>query len=183
VTVYGPLFVLYAAHVVGFMAASAVLALRPTQTLPKLIRTQMRLVGVGIVLTALVSVVTNAVLPYLYSDFRYIDTGTLATIFFLAAVSYAAVALHLFDLHLLIRKTLIFTVLIAFALELYQLAVGLLAQLLPLGDPAERHVAAAGVAFTINAFTHEPLRQWLEQIADRLFSGRPRRTRRETKRR
>jgi hypothetical protein len=170
VTAYGPLFPLYIAHLVGFAVAALVTAFRPAHAIPREVRTQLRLVGTGILATGVVGIVSNAVLPYYYGDFRFIDAGTLSTILFLAAVAYAATVHHLFDVRVLVRATLVYGVLVAFAVELYQLAVESLTRLLPLGDPAGQHVAAVAVALTINAFTHEPLRRLLEQLSDRLLA-------------
>jgi hypothetical protein len=175
VTSYGPLFPLYIAHLVAYAVAALVTAFRATPALPREVRTQLRLVGVGILATGAVGIVANAVLPYFYGDFRFIDAGTLSTIFFLAAVAYAATIHHLFDVRVLVRATLVYGVLVAFAVELYQVAVESLTRLLPLGDAAGQHVAAAAVALTINAFTHEPLRKLLEQLADRLLVRKVRR--------
>ena len=172
VSVYGTLFPLYLLHIVGFVFVALLVALRPSVSLPALTRTQMRLVGVGILATSVLGLAANIALPYWYGDFRFIHVGTLSTIFFLAAVAYAAVSYRLFDLRILIRTTLLYALLVAFALELYQLAVSALAELLPLGDAGERHAAAAFVALTINAFTQEPLRKWLERLADRLTKER-----------
>src|SRR5579871_1076182 len=170
VTTYGPLFPLYALHLVLFLLAALFLAFRPTRSLSRKVIGLLRLVGVGLLLSAAIGITTNVVLPYLLGDFRFINVGTLSTIFFLSAVAYAACVHHLFNVQVLIRKTLVFALLIAFALELYQAAVEFLTKLLPLGDPAQRHIAAATVALIINAFTHEPLRRLLEQLTDRLLA-------------
>ena len=103
VSVYGWLFSLYLLHIVFFVVAALLIALRPAASLPALARTQLRLVGAGILATAVVGLAANIALPYLYGDFRFIHVGTLSTIFFLAAVAYAAVSYRLFDLRILIR--------------------------------------------------------------------------------
>jgi hypothetical protein len=175
VTSYGPLFTVYIAHLVGFAVTALIIAFRPAPALPREGRAQLRLVGVGILATGAVGITANAILPYLYGDFRFIDAGTLSTIFFLAAVAYAATVHHLFDMRVLVRATFVYGVLVAFAVELYQVAVESITRLLPLGDPAGRHVAAAAVALTVNAFTHEPLRRLLEQLADRLLAKKAQR--------
>ena len=128
--------------------------------------------GAGILLTVGVGFVTNAALPYWYHNFRFIHIGTLSTIFFLVLVAYAACFQGLFNVRVLVKKTVVFALLIAFALELYQFAVGALAGLLPLGDPTQRHLAAATIALVINAVTQQPLRWWLERLADRLLAGK-----------
>ncbi len=160
VTTYGVLFPLYIVHIVIYLVAGIWGALRPATTLPRVVQSQLRLVGAGILVTTAIGIITNAALPYLFGDFAYIHIGTVSTIIFLSTVAYAAVSKHLFNVQVVIRATLVFGLLIAFALELYQASVEFLTKLLPLGDPTERHIAAAFVALIINAFTHEPLRQF-----------------------
>ena len=123
-------------------------------------------------MTAVVGIMANVVLPYFYHDFRFINVGTLSTIFFLAVVAYTSVVHHLFNIRVILRTTLVFTVLIALTLEFYQLAIEFLTHLLPLGDPTQRQVAATTIALIINAFTHEPVRLWLEQLVDQLLTRR-----------
>ena len=103
----------------------------------------LRLMGTGILLAVGVGFVTNAALHYWYGDFRFIHIGTLSTKFFLVLVAYAACFQWLFNVRVLVKRAVVFALLIAFALELYQLAVSALAGLLPLGDPAHRHFATA----------------------------------------
>ena len=174
ITHYGVLFPLYFLHVVLFICLAIWRAFAPAAHLRAVALGQLRLVGIGILLSAAIGIVTNALVPYLFRDFRYIDVGTLATIFFIAAITYAISMQHLFNIQIAIRTTVIFGLLIAFGLELYQLAVELLATLLPLGDPGERHIAAASIALIINAFTHEPLKKLLDRLADRIVSHKPR---------
>ncbi len=172
VSTYGAVFPLYLLHIVAFAVAAVFVAFRTSGSLPTQTRIQLRLVGAGILLTVLTGFVTNAALPYFYGNFRFINIGTLSTIFFLIVVAYAACVHHLFNVRVLVKRTVVFALLIAFALELYQAAVGALALLLPLGDVAQRHVAATAIALIINAVTQQPLRWWLERLADKLLAGR-----------
>lgn len=168
ITTYGWLFPIYALHIVVYLAAAIVVAFQRHVALRKEVQTQLRLVGWGLLITSLVAIATNVVIPYATGSFRYVNFGTLTTIIFLGAVTYAAAIHHMFDIRLLIRRTLVYGVVISLTVELYQLAVDALTKLLPLGDSASQHVAAAGIALTINAFTHEPLKKLLEQMADKL---------------
>ena len=120
--------------------------------------------------TALVGVTANIVLPYGFGDFRFIHVGTLSTILLLVAVAYAVFAHHLFNVRVVVRAALVYAALISLALEVYQVAVGFLADLLPLGDPARRHFAATAIALAVHALTHDALRKWLERLVDRGLS-------------
>jgi len=165
-TTYGPLFALYVVHVVAYLACAVVLAFRPAPRRTDRTRRQLRLVGAGILATATVGVTTNIVLPFWYDDFRFIHVGTLSTILLLIAVAYAVFVHHLFNVRVIVRKTLVYAALISVALEVYQVAVGFLADLLPFSDAAERHFAATAVALVVHASTQASLRAWLEELVE-----------------
>jgi hypothetical protein len=175
VTVYGLLFLLYIVHLLAYLGPALWQALRPKLRLPTAVREQTRLIGIGMLVTTAIGLTTNVVLPYGFQDFRWINLGTLATMMALAGIAYSACFHHLFNVRVVIRRTVILALLIAFTLELYQAGVSALTKLLPFGDPTQRNFAAAAVALIINAFTQQPLRWWLERIADRL-GGKSRQT-------
>ncbi|MBV9852107.1 MAG: hypothetical protein JO250_20775 [Armatimonadetes bacterium] len=170
-TAYGPLFPLYLAHVVLLLTLAVLTALRPPPTALPQARRSLRLVGWGMLAAALVGLVTNALLPYSFGDFRWINAGPLATLLFLGSVGYAVFAYHLFSLRIIVRRALVLAGLVTLALELYQLAVTFLSHLLPFGDKEARGYAAATVALAVNAFTQQPVRQWLERLLDRALGA------------
>lgn len=174
-TVYGALFPIYVLHLLLYLIPALYRALRPSPHLRDEQRKQARLVGVGILVTTVVGIATNVAIPYVSGNFKFINVGTLATVTALATIAYAACVHHLFKIRVVIRAALVFTMMIAFALELYQLAVGALTKLLPVGDPTQRHIAAAAVAFIINAFTQQPLKWWLERLVGQLIKRKGRR--------
>jgi len=165
-TVYGTLFAFYAIHVVAYLAGAVLLAFGSLPTATARTRPQLRLVGSGILATAIIGIVADILLPYGLGDFRFIDAGPLSTILFLLAMGYAVFAAHLFSLRLIIRAAFIYAGLITLMLELYSLALSFLARLLPLGDAGERAFAATSIALVINAFTQQPVRRWLERTLD-----------------
>ncbi|BDI34128.1 hypothetical protein CCAX7_61790 [Capsulimonas corticalis] len=173
-TAYGVLFPLYIAHVVAMLGGAVATALRPGVRLAARDRNTLKLIGAGILATASVAVTTNIVLPYWYGDFRLINVGTLSTILLLGTVAYAVFVQHLFNIRVIVRTTVIYAVIISFALEVYQAAVAFLADLLPLGNPTERHFAATAIALIINATTNRALKDWLERVVDHVArKGRP----------
>lgn len=165
-TAYGPLFALYIVHVVAYLTGAVVLAFLPPAREMGRTRRQLRLVGTGILATALVGVTANIVLPYSFGDFRFIHVGTLSTILLLIAVAYAVFVHRLFSIRVIVRKTLVYAALVSVALEVYQVAVGFLADLLPFSDAAERHFAATAIALIVHASTQAALRSWLEDLVE-----------------
>jgi hypothetical protein len=176
VTEYGPLFIVYVLQIVGLLIAAVVVAFQTAPGMQSQRRLQLLAVGSGILATLVVATVTNVVLPYAINDFAYINLGTLSTVLFLAAVTYATLMQHLFNIRVIIKATVVTAILVGLALELYQASIGFLTQLLPLKDPAERSFAAAAVALIINAFLHEPVKAWLERIANRFLRRSRRRS-------
>lgn len=171
VTVYGPLFPLYVLHVLVLVGAMLWTAFRPPLRLPAETRLALRFIGGGTLATAAVALVTNALLPYAFGDFRLIHVGTVSTLLFLTGVGYSVFAHHLFNVRVIVRAAFVYAGLVALALELYSLALTFLAHLLPFGSAAERGYAATALALAVNAFTHEPVRHWLERQIDRLYHG------------
>ena len=174
VTLYGPLFPLYLIHIVVLLGAAVFLAFRPMRPVstssPLPARRALHLVGWGMLATAGVGLVTNALLPSVYGNFHWIAAGPLSTLLFLGAVGYGVFAFHLFSIKVIIRKAVVLAGVVTLMLELYQGAVAALAHLLPVGDVGRLHLAATGVALAVNAFTQQPVRKWLEKQIDRMFS-------------
>lgn len=167
-TTFGVLFPLYILHLLGYFVAALYFAFSARIKVTHQRRIQLTTIGVGIMATALVALVTNLLLPYIFNDFTLINIGTLSTILFLAAVGMAVFVEHLFNLHVVVRATFVFGGLIALLLESYNLMLGFLAKLLPLGASSERSFAATGFVLVVSAFTQQPIREWL----DRLLNGR-----------
>ncbi len=167
VTAYGLMFPLYLLHIVLLLGAAVFIALSSTSSLAS--RRALRLVGWGMLGTAAVGLVTNALLPSMYGNFRWIAVGPLSTLLFLGAVGYAVFAYHLFSVRVILRKAVVLAGVVTLMLELYQGAVAALARILPVGDTGHLHLAATGVALAVNAFTQQSVRKWLEKRIDGLF--------------
>jgi len=175
VTQFGPLFLLYLAFVLAFLAAAVLFAFQSRQDAIQPARDQLLLVGSGILATGAVALVTNVVLPYGFSDFRLVDVGTLATILFLLAVAYAISVHHLFDIRLLVRKTLVYGLLLSFVLGAYTSVVLLVTQHLTAAGGNSGPFTQFGVLVIASSF--DPLRRYLEKRVDRLLFPRIRQAR------
>jgi hypothetical protein len=164
-TVYGPLFPLYLLHLLGYLSAAVLLAFRYARSAARPVADQLYLVGAGILATGLIALVTNAVLPYGFGDFRYTDVGPLSTIAFLLCVGYAILKHRLFDLKLFVRRTLVWGLLLSFVLSAYSAVVVLVTDRLA----GENAGTVTRFAVLMLAFSFDPLRRFLEQRIDRLL--------------
>jgi len=168
ITTFGPLFPLYLIHVLGCWLAALVLAIQgEREAKDRVVREQMAWIASGMVVTGGVAAITNAWLPYGYNDFRFSHVGTLSTVVFALAIAYATFFNHLFDLRVVLRKTLVYGILLAFVLGAYGSTAFLLTEYLS-GD-ADR---LTRFVVLLIAFSFDPLRRFLEDRTDRLLFGK-----------
>jgi hypothetical protein len=128
----------------------------------------MALIGLGMLATGSIAFVSNALLPYGWREFRFCDVGTLSTLLFVLAVAYATFLHGLFDLKVLLRKTLVYGLLLAFVLGTYRTTLFLLSQYLTGGAGKLGQFAVLLIAFSV-----DPLRRFLEKKTDHLLFGEP----------
>jgi hypothetical protein len=162
ITTFGPLFPIYLLHVLVCLGAALGLALREwRRAADRLVRRQLALIGLGVLATGGVAVITNALLPYGFGDFRFCDLGTLSTLLFVLAVAYATFIHGLFDLQVVLRETLVYGILMAFVLGAYSSAVFVISQHLTSSAGKLTQFAVLLIAFSV-----DPLRRFLEEKTD-----------------
>lgn len=162
VTTFGLFFPWYLFHVHGCLAAALIQTFQGQRhARNSLLRGQFALIGTGMLATGGVATVTNALLPYAFDDFRFCDVGTLSTLLFVLAVAHATFLYRLFDLRLLIRKTLVYGLLLTFVLGSYSSALFLVTQFLTTGAERWTQFAVLLIAFSV-----DPLRRFLERKTD-----------------
>jgi hypothetical protein len=167
ITTFGPLFPVYLAHVVACLGTALFMAFRGGRRAddPKL-RQQLDLIGLGMLATGVVAFFTNALLPYVWGEFRFCDVGTLSTLLFVLAIAYATFLHGLFDLRVLLRRTLVYGLLLAFVVGTYRSAVLVLSQYFTAGAGTVMQFAVLLIAFSV-----DPLRRFLEKKTDHLLFG------------
>ena len=166
VTVFVPLFPLYVAHLPGYVGASLFVLLRARRHASPQVRRQASVVGLGMGATAAVALTANVLLPYVLGNFAWQEAGALSTLLFLAALAWATLAHHLFNVRLVLRKTLVYGLLLALVVALYSSLVVLASQYLA-NSGKTNPLAQVGVL--VIAFSFDPLRRYLEKRVDRLL--------------
>ena len=164
-TVYGPLFALYVAHVVGMLTATLWLAFRSSAWVASPHRDRLLLLGWGTLATGAISLVTNALLPYTFNDFRWIDVGPLSTLLFLLSVAYAVIRHQLFDIRVFIRRAVVLGVALSLVLACYSALVLLVTD--KFASSESGGVTRFGVL--VLAFSFDPIRRFLEGRIDKLL--------------
>jgi hypothetical protein len=172
-TMIGTLFPLFALHVIAYPVMAATIGLAAMRSARAHVRDQLLLVSMGIMVTAAVNVVTGIILPYGYGIFSFQEVGALSAVVFAGGVAYAIMADRLFDIRVVIRKTVVVAVLVTFVEQVYTLSLSLFVNNVPASEtsPLVRHVASLGTVLFIAATFH-PLKEWLEKALGRLFNVR-----------
>jgi hypothetical protein len=175
-TIYGSLFPLYVLHIVVLLVASIWTTFRSSRRLESRsdsLSDQLLLVGWGIMATGGVSLASNALLPAMLGDFRWIDVGPLSTLAFLVCVAYAVVRHQLFDIRVFVRRTLVLGIALSLVLAAYSALVLLATDAFATSESGG--VTRFGVL--VLAFSFDPIRRFLEKRIDRLLFPEQRRHR------
>lgn len=165
ITEFGILFPFYILHVLAYLAAMLRTAFSAWRRAADPIDDQLLLLGSGILATGAISLVTNVILPYGLSDFRWIDVGPLSTLLFLLAVAYAVVQHRLFDIRLFIRKTLVLGLVLSLSLAIYSAVVVLVTEFFA----SESAGTLTRFSVLVIAFLFDPMRRTLERKAERML--------------
>ena len=135
-------------------------------------RMQTRYVLTGMTVTALIGLVCNLVLPLL-GNYALVWLGPASSLVFVASTVYSIVKEHLFDIRLVIKRTLVYSFLLAGIAGGYSAVEYLLKAALQQTASSSVHpmVSNIGGAVAVSLFA-SPVRRWLEKRVDKLIFGR-----------
>lgn len=175
VTMVGPLFFLFVAHVVLYPAAGVIQAVLARRTASPRLRSQLAVIALGLGVTACLVIVSAVILPYGFGTFRYQEIGSLSVVVLAGAIAYAITVQHLFDVRLVIRHALVIALLVTLVENVYSQSISLLVDRLPESHHSDiyaRLISLATVLFIAGSF--DPVKRWLEKSLDMLIFGRHR---------
>ncbi|MBB6050726.1 histidine kinase N-terminal 7TM domain-containing protein [Armatimonas rosea] len=166
-TIYGPVFSFYVLHLLVCLGGAIILAFRERgrRGLPPHVSDQLLLLGVGILGTGSISLISNVLIPYINHDFRWIDIGPLSTLVLLLCVAYAVVRHQLFDIRIFLSRTLGAGMALSLILAVYSALVLLATE--KFASLESGGVTRFGVL--VLAFSFDPIRRFLEKRIDRLL--------------
>jgi hypothetical protein len=136
---------------------------------------QTRYVLTSMTVTTVVGLSCNLVLP-LFDNYTLVWLGPASSLVFVASTVYSIVREHLFDIRLVIKRTLVYSLLLAGIAGGYSAVEYLLKEVLRQTTSSAVHpvVSNIGGAVAVSLFA-SPVRRWLEKRVDRLIFGwRPR---------
>lgn len=167
ITEFGILFDLYVLHLVGYIASALYSAFK-SKVVNARTKRQLLIIGIGIFLTTAIALTTNVVLPYIFNNFTFQELGALSVLFLLLSVAYSITFQQLFDVRLVIRRTVVFTLLLGIIFTIYGGFIFILAQILQTGSIITSKQSFVGnfLGITLIGFSFDPLRRWLQNTTD-----------------
>jgi signal transduction histidine kinase len=125
----------------------------------------------GVIITNLGGFITNFILVNVFGLTSLIPLPPYLSLGFSAVMVYAILTQHLFDIRVLIRRTVIFSSLVAFAFVTYSLVLYVTAIFLgprntgaSITDP---NLYINFITIIIVGFSYEPIKKWLSERTDR----------------
>jgi signal transduction histidine kinase len=109
----GPLSTLYSLVLVLLLIVSTVRLIKTMKRSNLRVKKQIRLIIMGFVLSVVLGVLTNVLIPSLASNFETAKFGPLLTVFLVASSTYAIVRYGLFDIRLIVARSAAYILAIA----------------------------------------------------------------------
>jgi hypothetical protein len=142
---------------------------RHHSSLHRVAREQSRWVLTGSALTAGIGLTCNLFLPLL-GHYALVWLGPVSTLYFIGFSIYAIVAHHLFDIRLIIKRTLVYSLLVAAIGAGYSGIEHLLTQTLQEATQNSQYSWLASIAGAlVVSLLAAPLRHWLEKQLSRII--------------
>lgn len=116
----------------------------------------------GLLMSIIAGTITNLIMPLVFDSFVLTPFGPLTTGFVVISTTYAILKHQLFDIRVLIRKIVFYSILLAVVFGVYTSIAIILTSYIPINETASSFLAAA-----IIAFGFEPLRQWLQNVTEK----------------
>ncbi len=172
--VVAPGMLLFVVIAVGSVVAGFVTLLLKYKKSTGVLRSQLRLMLYGLITMFILIVTFNFVLVVLYKNSSFVSLGPLFTLPFLGAMAYAIIAHHLFDIRIIIKRTVVYSALLAFVLSTYAAVIFVFSTFFggAVSLPTTSALIANLFAAILIAFGFGPLNKWLSNFTDKfLFRG------------
>lgn len=171
----GPLGLFYPLYFLIYSIWALVILWRKYRINRGIQRNQLRYMFLGLLLSLLAGFYTNSISYLFIGDYRLAKYGPHTTLLLTLFTTYAIVAHRLFDIRVIIKRTVIYTGLLAFVLGAYALVIFVTVSLFGASSTtafsAQRMVPNILAALAIAA-GFDPLRRWLTVKTDRwLYKG------------
>lgn len=165
----GPLAVIYSVSLLFLLGLSAWRLLLTSKNSELQTRQQIRLILLGFVLSVLLGLAMNLILPQILENFETAKFGPLLTIFIVGTTTYAIYKHRLFDMRLVVARTIAYAGLIASFAGLYAVVVyGLASQVATKDSFAQRELLPVATALLL-VVTGPYLKRFFDRATNTVF--------------
>jgi signal transduction histidine kinase len=177
---YGSTFIFFAVILIILTLSIFFFVINNYLKSTNLAKNQMRYMLIGIIITLLLVVFLDIISPSFAGNNYWSNFDAFSLIFVFGFTFYAIFAHHLFDIRIIIKKTLVYSGLLAFILVAYALIVmsisvvfsGQVVIFGPNGVFTTKMIAPNIIAAIFIAIGFDPIKNWLSHITDKwLFKG------------
>jgi signal transduction histidine kinase len=134
-----------------------------------LTKLQLRYVFMGIGIMAVSTLVIDVVIPVIFGSSSYFWVSSLFMIPFIGLSSYAIIKHRLFDIRLIVARSISYSLLLAILGTIYSSGLFIVSSLITKTSTPAASLISSTVLALIIAYTFQPLRIWLEKITNGIF--------------
>ncbi len=163
----GPGFLLFLPYALGLIGTGLWILIRKMTHAHGIRKTQVNLLLTGLTLMFLLIIFFNLLFPLLFHYSKGIVISPLFTVIFVGFTAYAIVTQHLFDIRLVIKRTVIFTSLVTLTFAIYTVIILLLSRIFQQGNTSFQGFAINLVAALAVGFSFEPMQKWISERTDK----------------
>ncbi|OGY30391.1 MAG: hypothetical protein A3F35_03000 [Candidatus Woykebacteria bacterium RIFCSPHIGHO2_12_FULL_45_10] len=161
---YTPFFIYFALYLIG----TFINLFRKFKRGTGLEKLQIQYLVLGLVAASIFALLLNVILP-IFGFSTLVSLGPFAALFLVGSVSYAIIKHRLLDIEIIIRRSVVYSALLATLTVFYSIIVfGLNRIFLPTGAAAFPRPTDL-VAIMLVAFTVDPLKRLIEKTTDKVF--------------
>jgi signal transduction histidine kinase len=166
----GALYPIYPLYILGMFILCNLNFVRQYRQANRLAKRQIILMWLGIFITVALIILSNVILPAITSSWTSSHFGTIFTIPFVAITAYAILTRRMFDVRLVITRTIAYLLTIAIVAGFYSLIVILLAtQLASLGQLNNAELLTLVLPALFIALTFHRIRLAVDSLTKRVF--------------
>jgi signal transduction histidine kinase len=132
-------------------------------------RLQLRYVFMGIGIMAVTTLVVDVIIPVVFKNSGYFWISSLSIVPFIGLSSYAIIKHRLFDIRLLIARSISYSLLLVILGILYASGLFIVSTLIIKKTESLTGLIDSTILALIIAYTFQPLRIWLEKITNKIF--------------
>jgi signal transduction histidine kinase len=130
---------------------------------------QLRYVFMGIGIMAVGTLIVDVVIPVIFGGSNYFWISSLFIVPFIGLSSYAIIKHRLFDIRLLIARSISYSLLLVILGIVYSGGLFIVSTLITKKTESTSSLINSTILALIIAYTFQPLRSWLEKITNKIF--------------